>query len=106
MISPSAHVKQIGITKVNQYGNSAKEVKEKRKNAQGMEVLLGSKVLCFVLKFSLPPFSPPLPSGVQISKQNAQGTLDPINDSTPAQKVEMSSLLLLSPLLPLIKGSD
>ena len=26
--------------------------------------------VCFVLKFALPPFSPPLPSGVQIAKQN------------------------------------
>ena len=26
--------------------------------------------VCFVLKFALPPYSPPLPSGVQISTQN------------------------------------
>ena len=26
--------------------------------------------VCFVLKFAFPPFSPTLPSGVQISKQN------------------------------------
>ena len=26
--------------------------------------------VCFILKFALPPFSPPLPSGMQISKQN------------------------------------
>ena len=26
--------------------------------------------VCLVLKFALPPFYPPLPSGVQISKQN------------------------------------
>ena len=37
----------------------------------------------FVLKFALPPFSPPLPSGVQISKENMHRTFDPINNSTP-----------------------
>ena len=30
--------------------------------------------VCFVLKFALPPFSSPLPSGVQISKQNRHRT--------------------------------
>ena len=37
----------------------------------------------FVLNFALPPFSPPLPSGVQISKQYTHRTLDPINISDP-----------------------
>ena len=35
--------------------------------------------VCFVLKLALPPFSPPLPSGVQISKQNRHRTFDVIN---------------------------
>ena len=35
--------------------------------AQGISWVKGS--VCFVLKFELPTFSPPLPSGVQISKQ-------------------------------------
>ena len=30
--------------------------------------------VCFVLKFAFPPFPPPLPSVVQISKQDTQGT--------------------------------
>ena len=30
--------------------------------------------VCFVLIFALPQFSPPLPSGVQISKQNMHKT--------------------------------
>ena len=33
--------------------------------------------VCFVLKFAFPSFSPPLPSGVQISKQTIQGTFQP-----------------------------
>ena len=40
--------------------------------------------VCFVLKFALPPFSPPpLPSGVQISKQNTHWTFDTINNLSP-----------------------
>ena len=35
--------------------------------------------VCFVLKFALPPFSPPLPSVVEISKQNRHRTFDIIN---------------------------
>ena len=31
--------------------------------------------VCFVLKFALPPFSPLVPSGVQISKQAHRCTL-------------------------------
>ena len=30
--------------------------------------------MCFVLKFAFPPFYPPLPSGVEISKQNTHRT--------------------------------
>ena len=41
----------------------------------GVEVLLGSKVPCTCfLKFALSPFSTPLPSVVQISKQNRHST--------------------------------
>ena len=36
--------------------------------SHGISLVKGS--VCFVLKFALPPFSPPLPSGVRISKQN------------------------------------
>ena len=36
--------------------------------------------LCFVLKFALPPFSPRLPSEVQISKQNRHKTFDKFLD--------------------------
>ena len=39
-------------------------------------------LVCFVLKFALPHFSPPLPSGVQISKQNMLWTFDPNIKST------------------------
>ena len=36
-----------------------------------VEVFLGSKVLCALfMKFALPPFTPPLPSVVQVSKHN------------------------------------
>ena len=35
---------------------------------QGWRYFLGQGSVCFVLKFALTPFSPPLPSGVQISK--------------------------------------
>ena len=38
--------------------------------------------VCFELKFALPPCSPPLPSGVQISNQNLHGTFDPITNLT------------------------
>ena len=39
-------------------------------------------MLCFDI--CTPSLFSPLPSGVQISKQNRQGTIDPINNSTPA----------------------
>ena len=40
--------------------------------AEGISWVKGS--VSFVLKFALPPFSPPLPSGVQIRKQNMQSS--------------------------------
>ena len=43
--------------------------------AQGISWVKGS--VCLVLKFALPPFPPPLPSRVQIAKQNTHGTFDP-----------------------------
>ena len=46
---------------------------------EGISLVKGS------LKFAFPPFSPPPPSGVQISKQNTQGTFDPINNFTLVQ---------------------
>ena len=49
--------------------------------AEGISWVKGS--VCFVLKFALPPFSPPPLSGVQISKQNMHGTFDPINNLNP-----------------------
>ena len=39
--------------------------------------------VCFVLEFAFPHISPPLPYGVQISKQNMHGTYPPINKFTP-----------------------
>ena len=39
---------------------------------------------CFVLKFTFPPFSPPLPTRMQIPKHNMHTTYDPINTLTPA----------------------
>ena len=44
--------------------------------------------VCFVLKFALPHFSPPLPSGVQISKQNTHRIFDPINNLTPVLHIK------------------
>ena len=35
--------------------------------------------VCFVLKFALPPFSPPLPSVMQFSEQNKHCNFDIIN---------------------------
>ena len=32
--------------------------------------------VCFVLEFAHPPFSPPLPSVVEVSKQNRHSTFD------------------------------
>ena len=51
---------------------------------RGISWVKGS--LCFVLKFALPPFSPPRPYVVQLSKQNRHLTFDPINTSTPADQ--------------------
>ena len=48
----------------------------------------------FVLKLALPPFSPPLSSGVQILKQNMHRTLDILNTSTPVQRVAMQYFTL------------
>ena len=45
---------------------------------------------CFVLKFALPPFSPALPSGVQISKQNTHGTFDPKDTLRPVVQFHMN----------------
>ena len=50
-------------------------------SAEVVSLVKGS--VCFDLKFALPPFSPPLPSGVQISKQNTHWTFDSINNLTP-----------------------
>ena len=45
---------------------------------RGISWVKGSE--CLALKFALPPFSTPLPSGVQILKQNMH--FDPISNST------------------------
>ena len=42
----------------------------------GIKVFLGQRSVCFVLKFALPPFSPP--------QKNMHRTFDPINNFTPA----------------------
>ena len=39
--------------------------------------------VCFILKFALPAFSPPIPSEVEVSKQNTLWTFDPRNMFTP-----------------------
>ena len=43
--------------------------------AEGISWVKGS--VCFVLKFAFPPFSPPLTSGVQISRHNIHQTFCP-----------------------------
>jgi len=68
----------------------------------GVELFVMSKVqwsVWFVFKFTLPPFSTPLPSVVQFSKQNTHWTFDIINNSTPAQG-GTNFAILLSPLSP------
>ena len=42
-------------------------------------------------KFALPPFSPPLPSVVDVSKQNRHQTFDPINNLTSVENTELFS---------------
>ena len=59
--------------------------------AEGISWVKGS--VCFVLKFALPPFSFPLPTGVQISKQNKHGTFDPIINFTPV------TVIILIPMI-------
>ena len=41
--------------------------------------------VCFVLEFALPPFSPPLPSVAEVSKQNRHWTFDPMINFTPVE---------------------
>ena len=49
--------------------------------AEGISWAKGS--VCFGLKSALPTFSPPLPYGVRVSKQNMHGTFDPLSNLTP-----------------------
>ena len=48
-----------------------------------LKLFLGSMFLCGFLEIYIPFFFSPLPSGMQISKQNTHRTFDPINNSTP-----------------------
>ena len=64
---------------------------------QGSWYFLGQRfgVLCCL--------SPPLPSGVQISKQNTHGTFDPINNFTPGL-TRLKQGEVPSPLPPKVAG--
>ena len=53
--------------------------------------------VCFVLKFALPPFSPPLPSGVQISKQNTHRTFDIRNTLSLVYKGQREIGIVVAP---------
>ena len=50
---------------------------------QGSSISWLKGSVCFVLKFALPPFSPPLSSVMQFFKQNMHGTFDPRNNLIP-----------------------
>ena len=55
---------------------------------EGSRYFLGQRYLCAFFEVCIPwfpPFSPPLPSGVQILKQNMHWAFDPINNLTTAQ---------------------
>ena len=49
--------------------------------------------MCFGLIFALPPLSPPLLSGAQISKQNVHGTFDPITNLTPVHVRDCTNVI-------------
>ena len=49
--------------------------------------------VCLFIEFALPPFSPPLPSVVEISKQNRHGTVDAMIKFTPVVLWDLYDLL-------------
>ena len=69
--------------------------------AEGISWANGS--VCFVLKFAFPP---PLPSAVQISKQNLHGTFDIINTSTPVLDVGGMAVGTKAPKIKMVCGSE